>query len=99
MNIEETSHESEASLIQIVSNIMKTAADVNLKPEDILAIHRLPSKKGTIRPNIIKFRNNNAKSAIMKKRTAMKTKRYMLVDNVTKRNQGLISRLLLHPEI
>ncbi|KAH3861650.1 hypothetical protein DPMN_024584 [Dreissena polymorpha] len=99
MNIEETSHESEASLIQTVSNIMKTAADVNLKPEDIVAIHRLPSKKGTIRPIIIKLRNNNAKSAIMKKRTPMKTKGYRLVDDVTKRNQGLISRLLLHPEI
>ncbi|KAH3788060.1 hypothetical protein DPMN_166190 [Dreissena polymorpha] len=99
MKIEEQSHESEASHIQTVSNIMKTTADVDLKPEDIIAIHRLPSKKGTIRPIIIKMRNNNAKSAIMKKRTPMKTKGYMVVDDVTKRNQGLKSRPLLHPNI
>ncbi|KAH3720436.1 hypothetical protein DPMN_063335 [Dreissena polymorpha] len=35
----------------------------------------------------------------MKKRTPMKTKGHKLVDDVTKRNQGLISRLLLHPDI
>ncbi|KAH3788095.1 hypothetical protein DPMN_166225 [Dreissena polymorpha] len=98
INIEKTSHESEASLIQKVSNIMKTTADVDLKPDDIIAIHRLPSKKGTIRPIIIKLRNNNAKSAIIKKRNP-KIKGYMLLDDVTKRNQGLISRLLLHPDI
>ncbi|KAH3863738.1 hypothetical protein DPMN_026736 [Dreissena polymorpha] len=35
----------------------------------------------------------------MRKRTPMKAKGFKLVDDVTKRNQGLISRLLLHPDI
>ena len=99
MNIRETSEESENMLIQTVSNILKTTAGVELKPEDIIAIHRIPSKKGTTRPIILKLKNNNAKSTIMKKRTPMKAKGYKLVDDVTKRNQGLISRLLLHPDI
>ncbi|KAH3858935.1 hypothetical protein DPMN_101580 [Dreissena polymorpha] len=99
MDITEASDESETSLIATVSKILKTTADVNLKPEDIIAIHRIPSKQGKTRPIILKLRNNNAKSAIMKKRTQMKTKGHRLVDDVTKRNQGLISRLLLHPDI
>ncbi|KAH3720418.1 hypothetical protein DPMN_063317 [Dreissena polymorpha] len=99
MNIKETFEKSETNLTQTVSNIFKTTADVDMKHEDIIAIHRIPSKKGTTRPILIKFKNNNAKSAIMKKRTPMITKVYKLVDDVTKRNQGLISRLLLHPDI
>ncbi|KAH3828884.1 hypothetical protein DPMN_130868 [Dreissena polymorpha] len=99
MNIKETSQESETNLIQTVSNILKTAADVELKPEDILAIHRIPTKKGSIRPILLKLKNNNAKSSIMRKRTPMKNKGFKLVDDVTKRNQGLITRLLLHPDI
>ena len=67
---------------------MKTTADVDLKLEDIIAIHRIPFKKGTTRPILIKLKNNNAKSAIMNKRTPMKTKGYKLVDDV-----------LLHPDI
>ncbi|KAH3837600.1 hypothetical protein DPMN_110997 [Dreissena polymorpha] len=67
MNITESPDESETSLTQTVSNILRTTADVELKPEDIIAIHRIPTKKGAIRPIIIKLRNNNAKSSIMKK--------------------------------
>ncbi|KAH3727950.1 hypothetical protein DPMN_053896 [Dreissena polymorpha] len=99
LNITKSSNETETSLTQTVSNILRTTADVELKPEDIIAIHRIPTKKGAIRPVIVKLRNNNAKSSIMKKRTPIKTKGFRLVDDVTKRNQGLISRLLLHPDI
>ncbi|KAH3710034.1 hypothetical protein DPMN_069500 [Dreissena polymorpha] len=35
----------------------------------------------------------------MKKRTPTKIKGHRPVDDVTKRNQGLISRLFLHPDI
>ncbi|KAH3851914.1 hypothetical protein DPMN_094401 [Dreissena polymorpha] len=99
MNITESPDESETSLTQTVYNILRTTADVELKQEDIIAIHRIPTKKGAIRPIVIKLRKNNAKSSIMKKQTPMKTKGFRLVDDVTKRNQGLISRLLLHPDI
>ncbi|KAH3728138.1 hypothetical protein DPMN_054085 [Dreissena polymorpha] len=74
MNIRETSEESENMLIQTVSNILKTTAGVELKLEDIIAIHRIPSKKGTTRPIFLKLKNNNAKSTIMKKLTPMKAK-------------------------
>ncbi|KAH3696827.1 hypothetical protein DPMN_084305 [Dreissena polymorpha] len=46
LNITESSNETETSLTQTVSNIIKTTADVELKPEDIIAIHRIPTKKG-----------------------------------------------------
>ncbi|KAH3725003.1 hypothetical protein DPMN_050831 [Dreissena polymorpha] len=67
--------------------------------EDVVAMHRIPTKKGQIRLVIIKLRNNSVKSAIMRKRAPMKSKGYRLVDDVTKPNQGLINRLLLHPNI
>ncbi|KAH3724250.1 hypothetical protein DPMN_050065 [Dreissena polymorpha] len=88
MNLREASDESESSLIDTDSTILKTTADVELKPEDIIAIHRIPFKKGTTRLIIIKLRHNNAKSAIMHKRTSLKTKGYKLEDVVTKRTQA-----------
>ncbi|KAH3753389.1 hypothetical protein DPMN_188025 [Dreissena polymorpha] len=99
MNVQKPPQESESCLIQTISNILKTSADIELKAEDIVAIHRIPTNKGNIRPILLKLRNNNAKSSIMRKRTPMKAKGFKLVDDVTKRNQGLISRLLLHPDI
>ncbi|KAH3870420.1 hypothetical protein DPMN_033606 [Dreissena polymorpha] len=61
-------------------------------------MHRIPTKKGQIRPVINKLRNNSVKSAIMRKRAPMKSNGYRLVDDVTKPNQGLINRLLLRVE-
>ncbi|KAH3741977.1 hypothetical protein DPMN_048707 [Dreissena polymorpha] len=75
LNITESSNETETSLTQTVSNNLRTTTDVELKPEDIIAIHRIPTKKGAIRTVIIKLRNNNAKSSIMKKRTPIKNER------------------------
>ena len=74
MNIREASDKSQTILIDPVSNILKTTAGVDLKQEGIIAIHRIPSKKGTTRPMILKLRSNNAKSAFMKKPTPIKTK-------------------------
>ncbi|KAH3792597.1 hypothetical protein DPMN_146093 [Dreissena polymorpha] len=62
-------------------------------------MQRISTKKGQIRPVIIKLRNNSMKSAIMQKRAPMKSNGYRLVDDVTKPNQELINRLLLHLDI
>ena len=98
-NIPESKDENEESLTKTVTGILNTHAEVDLQPIDIVAMHRIPTKQGQTRPVLIKLRNNSIKSAIMKKRAPMKNGGYKLVDDVTKPNQGLISRLHLHPDI
>jgi len=99
LNIPEAKEENEITLAKTVGQILKTHTEVDLQPIDIVALHRIPTKRGQIRPVLIKLRNNSAKSAIMRKRAPMKSNGYKLVDDVTKPNQGLINRLLLHPNI
>ena len=72
---------------------------IPLQKEEILAIHRIPSKKGGNKPVIIKTTNNNVKTRLMKGRKSMKEAGYRLADDVTVLNSGLISRLLRHPEV
>jgi hypothetical protein len=98
-NIPESKDENEESLTKTVTGILNTHAEVDLQPIDTVAMHRIPTKQGQTRPVLIKLRNNSIKSAIMKKRAPMKNGGYKLVDDVTKPNQGLISRLHLHPDI
>jgi myosin heavy subunit len=99
LNIQENRNESEESLAKTVTSTLKTHTGVDLLLTDIVAIHRIPTKRGKTRPVLIKLKNNSAKSTIMRKRTPMKNNGYQLVDDVTKPNQGLISRLHLHPDI
>ncbi|KAH3888411.1 hypothetical protein DPMN_012445 [Dreissena polymorpha] len=99
LNIPENKEENETSLANTVSEILKINTEVDLQPIDVVAMYRIPTKKGKFRPVIIKLRNNSVKSAIMRKRAPMKSNGYRLVDDVTKPNQGLINRLLPHPNI
>ncbi|KAH3897741.1 hypothetical protein DPMN_021936 [Dreissena polymorpha] len=99
LNIQENSDETEDSITKAVTQILKNHADVDLLVTDIVAIHRIPTKRGQTRPVLIRLRNNSSKSTIMQKRTPMKNGGFRLVDDVTKPNQGLINRLLLHPDI
>jgi prefoldin subunit 5 len=99
LNIPEETRETEESLMTTVTNLIQTKSGVTLKPEDFIAMHRIPTKKGLIRPVLFKLRNNTLKSTLMRKRGAMKAAGHRLVDDVTRLNQGLISRLSMHPEI
>ena len=99
LNIQENREETEDSITKSVTSILKTHAGVDLLLTDIIAIHRIPTKRGQTRPVLVKLRNNSAKSTIMRKRAPMKNGGYKLVDDVTKPNQGLINRLHLHPDI
>ncbi len=99
LNIQENSDETEDSITKAVTQILKNHADVDLLVTDIVAIHRIPTKRGQTRPILIRLRNNSSKSTIMRKRAPMKNAGFRLVDDVTKPNQGLINRLLLHPDI
>ena len=70
--------------------------DITLEPSKILAIHRIPGKTGHVQPVLVKLTNNSEKSKIMVKRSQFKTSGTRLVDDVTRANGQLISRLWKH---
>ena len=98
MDIVEENYETEEVLTEKVSSVLNKQG-VNLSKEEIIAIHRLPTKKSGIKPVIIKTVNNNVKSRVMRKRKDLKNAGNRIVDDVTKMNTGLINRLFLHEQI
>lgn len=99
LNIPEESDETEQTLTHIVTSELLSKANVDVDPDDILAIHRIPGKPGSPKPILLKLKNNSVKNKIMKQRRAMKNAGHRLVDDVTKLNTGLIGRLLKHSRI
>ncbi|KAH3702176.1 hypothetical protein DPMN_077181 [Dreissena polymorpha] len=50
MNIPEAKDENKISLAKAVRLILKTHTEVDLQPIDIVALHRIPTKRGHICP-------------------------------------------------
>lgn len=90
--------ESEVDLISEVSTLMNKDG-VEIDPSKIVAIHRIPGKVGHEKPILIKLSNNNEKTKIMTHRSAFKAMGRRLVDDVTKCNAELITRLTKHSKI
>lgn len=98
MNVTEGDKETEAELTKKLQDIM-LEHDVKLEENQIVAIHRIPTKRGQTKPVLIKLRNNCDKTMMMRKRKELKQKGYRLVDDVTSLNTGLMNRLSLNPQI
>ncbi|MES9881224.1 MAG: hypothetical protein ABW185_10125 [Sedimenticola sp.] len=98
MDIQEKPNETEGDLVKSVSELCQKQG-VTLQQSKIVAIHRIPSKPNQTRPVLIKLANGNEKTKIMKQRSIFKTSGNRLVDDVTKLNSELISRLLAHNRI
>lgn len=96
-NVKVMDVKSEETIEQLTAKVIKLFGDqaITLQPQEILAIHRIPTKKSGNKPVIIKTINNDVKTRLMKGRKAG----HRLADDVTTLNSGLISRLLLHPKI
>ncbi|CAG2213514.1 unnamed protein product [Mytilus edulis] len=76
------------------SKIVKDTLKVNIRPDEIQAIHRIPGKQGQHRPVIVKLLNSEVKYRIMREKKNMpKQCTFRLVDDVTKSNMELITRL------
>lgn len=98
MGIKDLEHETEASLTDKVISVLKEEAKVDIETSEIMAIHRIPSRHDP-KPVLMKLKNNNVKTRLMKHRKIMKQQGHKLVDDVTKKNTELISRLLRHEKI
>ena len=99
MGVPEDGDETEERLMENINNILESKAGISVNKNSVMAIHRIPGKSGMPKPVLLKLRNNNEKSKIMKKRKEMKHGGYRLVDDVTKENTKLINRLNLHKDI
>ena len=98
MGVEYIDDETEARLTEKVLHIIKEKTDVDIKLSEIIAIHRIPSRHDP-QPVLMKLKNNSVKTRLMKHRKTMKQHGHKLVDDVTKKNTELISRLLKHEKI
>ena len=92
MDIEEEPAENEEKLTEKVCSILSKQGVV-LSEQEILAIHRLPSRIRARKPVIVKTINNSVKTRIMRRRKEMKAAGYRIADDVTRLNTGLISRI------
>ena len=95
LDIAEQPDENEEKLTNTVGELLYKQK-VTIAPQQIVAIHRIPGKPGSPKPVLIKFRNNSDKTMVMKKRAEMKAMGNRLVDDVTKLNTTLISKLNDH---
>ena len=80
--------------------MLKSVAKVDLKEDEIVAVHRIPGK-GDDRPILLKVKNSEIKARIMRARPVFKKskKGYRLADDVTQLNSKLIDTLNKHPLI
>ncbi|KAK3098950.1 hypothetical protein FSP39_024596 [Pinctada imbricata] len=88
--------------LEVVKQVLDEKAGVKISDSDVIAVHRIPSKKRTEpKPILLKVKNSEIKSRIMRKRSDVKKKggNVRLVDDVTERNIILINRLNSHPQI
>ena len=77
-----------------IRDIVKDKLNVKVDPSEIQAIHRIPGKIGEARPVIVKLVNSEVKYRIMRaKKNLPKKETVRLVDDATKHNMGLITRL------
>ena len=85
---------------EIVINMLKSVAKVDLKEDGIVAVHRIPGK-GDDRPILLKVKNSEIKARIMRARPVFKKSKngYRLADDVTQLNSKLIDTLNKHPLI
>ncbi|KAK3098652.1 hypothetical protein FSP39_021614 [Pinctada imbricata] len=88
--------------LAVVQSVLKDKAGVNIEKEDVIAVHRIPTKhRDQPQPILLKVKNSEIKSKIMRKRSDVKKAggSIKLVDDVTERNTTLINSLLRHEQI
>ncbi|CAC5395229.1 unnamed protein product [Mytilus coruscus] len=73
-------------------NMENKVLKVDIKPDDVQAIHRIPGKEGYIKPVIVKVSNTELKIKIMRQKRGLKND-IKFHDDITQRNLGLMTRI------
>ena len=87
---------------EFITKIVKDKLNVTVVPSEIQAIHRIPGKDDGPRPILVKVANSEVKYRIMKEKKNLPKEPegcLKLVDDVTRHNMGLISRLWKHDKV
>lgn len=87
---------------ELVQSVIRDKVGVSVSDDEILAVHRIPGRKGHQRPILLKLKDNSTKGRIMKHRGEMKRKTnnaQRFSDDVTKMNSDLINKLLNNQRI
>ncbi|KAK3105680.1 hypothetical protein FSP39_003135 [Pinctada imbricata] len=88
---EKRDENSESLTADFIAEMHKVGVDIT--ENDILAIHRIPSKKqGAPKPVILKFLRSETRIKVIKKRKEVKSV-FTLIDHVTEKNLDLMNSL------
>ncbi|KAK3094203.1 hypothetical protein FSP39_025407 [Pinctada imbricata] len=84
-----------------VIKLLKDKSDTTLLPEEIVAAHRIPGAPNQPRPVIVKLKNSDVKSRVIKQPSTIKSAKIgvRLADDVTRENSKLMERLNEHDMI
>jgi hypothetical protein len=81
-------------------NQLKEKLNLNIDCSDIVAMHRIPGRPAAPRPILIKFLRMESKIALLRrKKNISEVFNVKIGDDITKQNQGLLTRLYLHEKI
>lgn len=83
------------NLLQVLNDALQEVG-INLEEKNIVAMHRIPGQKDKPKPILVKMRNSEEKTSIMRKRAEIRDgiKGWKVMDVVTKHNILLIKRLV-----
>ena len=76
-----------------INKIAKEKLKVTIQPDEIQAIHRIRGKEGQAPPVIVKLKNTEVKSRVMRVKKNLPKEGLRLVDDISKQNMALITRL------
>ena len=79
-------------------DLVRKDLKVDTEPDDIQAIHRIPGKKGKVKPVIVKVRNMDIKIKIMRQKKKLNNE-VKFHDDITQRNLGLMARMKKYTEL
>ena len=89
--------------IDVARHTMSTIGKVTVDEDDIVAVHRIPTKKGQIKPILLKVKNAEVKTKIMQQRQTFKKNGaaagVRISDDVTRANSKLIQELSVHAKL
>ena len=87
--------------IDVARQTLSTIGKVTVNEDDIVAVHRIPTKEGQTKPILLKVKNAEIKTKIMQQRQTFKKKGegVRISDDVTRANSKLIQELSVHAKL
>ena len=92
------SEENDENLNENFVKMVKDELKLEINNNDIIAIHRLKTRRQGVPPLIVKMKNSDIKTQVMRRKKQLKGKTRMY-DDITVKNRDLIQQLKQHDDI